>query len=335
MATHPRPQPAQTDRGQFTARIVDQSPLGRDHFSLVMQFIGRAAASFRKAQPGQFIQLACRDLNLDDPRLANPVLRRPISVAGLADDPTVLIDPPSRLPDFCGSEQTGPPVYLRIIYRAIGPATRNLSQYAPGDELNVLGPLGHGFTLPTDPTVRTILLGGGVGLPPMLFLADRLAAQGQQNTLVIAAARTEDLFACGINPSQLSQTNPLEPQQTIAELSHAGTPALLATDDGTVGIKGNVVSALTAFLDDNPDWRECQLFACGPDPMLKAVAGFSSSRGLPCQVCLEAYMACGIGLCQSCACRVHPPGNDAPDRIVYKLACSDGPVFDAAEVVWE
>ncbi len=302
-------------RGQYFAEIVDHKPYAIDHMQLQLKLTEIAALAFRKARPGQFIQITCHDLNHD--RTYTPLLRRPISIADLDINE-----------DSC---------IVTIIYRIVGPGTTWLSERKVGEKIDILGPLGQPFKLPQDKNQKCILLGGGIGLPPMFFLAHTLQQEGYENRLAFAAARGHTNLQNSFLMDAIDPEHPLKPGLSQINFNQSQTLSILATDDGTCGFHGTIVDALYLFLKLNPDWEDTHLFACGPKPMLRAIGQFSIERRMPCQVCLEAYMACGIGLCQSCAVAF----NDLEDinasikDAKYKLVCVNGPVFNAWNVDWE
>jgi len=184
-----------------------------------------------------------------------------------------------------------------ILVKAIGTGTDLLARMQVGDELVVFGPLGEGYR-PDETGRRPVLVAGGVGVAPLLFLARELAARGE-SPLFLYGARTEhDL--------------PLADEiRKVAEL-------VITTEDGSVGEKGLITAPLQRALaaSDNS-----MVYTCGPDGMLHAVANVASAAGVPCQVALEAPMACGMGTCKGCAVM----GTDGK----YRYVCHDGPVFDA------
>ena len=229
-----------------------------------------------EARPGHFVMIRVREGT-------DPLLRRPFSVCGTEKD---------RL--------------FHILYRVVGPGTSIMSAVRKGDTLSVLGPLGNGFELP-GPGETPILLAGGIGIAPILFLAGFV---GKDDALLMAGFRTAedivDFKACGLS----------------------GFPISLATDDGTVGQKGFVTDLLKGHLDEIKTTNPL-VFACGPAPMLKKVAAMIQDRGIPGQVSLEAYMACGVGACQGCAVKAA-----SMEDQVYFSVCKHGPVFDAASLDW-
>jgi dihydroorotate dehydrogenase electron transfer subunit len=242
----------------------------------------RAPTVAARGRPGQFVQLRVSEGY-------EPLMRLPLSLAG-ADAAEGEID---------------------VIYEHRGPKTAALSMLRAGEDLACLGPLGHGFTMP-ETDGAAVLVGGGVGLPPLLFLGETLRAQGIE-VVMLAGARTADKHL----PGDL--------------LRPAAQRCALATDDGSLGHCGLVTELLAAELADGGD---CTVYACGPHAMLRAVAALSAASAVPCQVSLEEYMACGIGICVGCAVAVRPE-SAANDYARYQRVCTTGPVFDSASIDWE
>lgn len=236
------------------------------------------------AVPGQFVEVRLGD------QIA-PFLRLPLSLSGR-----------NR------AEGT-----VDLLYEALGPKSELMSRFEPGRELACLGPLGHGFWMPP-PGQGAVLVGGGIGLPPLLFLAEALGRDGRDFVL-LAGART----AAQHLPDAL--------------LGQAAPAALRATDDGTLGHAGVVTDLLRAELGRRSD---CTVYACGPRAMMAATARLCADRGVACQVSLEEYMACGFGVCMGCAVEVLPPAEASPTSpyAQYSRVCADGPVFDASRVRW-
>jgi len=196
-----------------------------------------------------------------------------------------------------------------LFVKAIGPGSNALCALPLGGIAQCLGPLGHPFSPPPDGT-EAALVGGGYGVAPFSFLGDELARRGQ-------AAR---LFYGGRTRAEL----PL-----LGRLRDQGIEVVPATEDGSVGAKGRVTLALEAQLDRAT--KPQRLYACGPEAMLHAVARIAAARGLEAEVSLDPWMGCGVGTCLGCVVRVQGQG-DA--RWKYRCACTEGPVFDAARVVW-
>ena len=309
-------------RGTFPTRVLDNRSICLDHYRLVL-----SAARFPPSQPGQFIQVRCgrpdpagarevdwpagRPPRLSQPELAGrqPLLRRPFSLAGRRDR-------------HDASE-------LEVIHHVVGVGTAWLAELKAGAEVNVLGPLGNGFTI-ADDRPQAAILGGGAGIPPMLYLAEALAAAGKQ-AVAFAGARTGRALPLSTDPAEPpSQAG--WPTMCAAEFTARGAPTVVATDDGSLGFPALVHEAFARWLERrNPPPAELAVYACGPSEMMKAVAQICLPRGIQCQLALERYMACGMGTCQSCVVRVK---RDAHPGWEFKLACKDGPVFDARDLVW-
>jgi dihydroorotate dehydrogenase electron transfer subunit len=191
-----------------------------------------------------------------------------------------------------------------------------------------------------DPGIGAILIGGGVGLPPILYLARRLSADPstQGRTIAFCGAASRDLI-----PMQAKDDNSQSPDDiapaNVAEFAELGIPAVLCTDDGSFGFRGYVTEAVERYLQSPrrtalPSLARPTLYACGPEPMLKAVADIAQRHDLPCQIAVERAMACGLGTCQSCVIRVADPSLRTGRDWSYKLTCTDGPIFAANVLRW-
>ncbi len=198
---------------------------------------------------------------------------------------------------------------FRLFVKAIGAGTRGLTDMAVGDTALCLGPLGRPFTVPP-PGTEALLVAGGYGIAPLLLFSRELERRQ-------LAPR---LFYGGRTESELALRTSVEALRF---------PWHLATDDGSFGEQGRVTEPLERYLDACQ--RPAALFACGPHPMLRAVATIAARRGLKAEVSLDPWMGCGFGVCLSCVVRIRRPGEE---RGKYRCACTDGPVFDAQEVVW-
>ena len=299
-------------RGEFTGSIAAIHSFSEELKSLRLALSGQAAECFAQAKAGQFVQLACRELQ--NARCPTPLLRRPFSIAWVQYE----------------SER----VHLEIMYRVLGPGTKWLALRRPGDSINLLGPLGNGFKLPKEPGRPALLVGGGVGLPPMFFLADRLVEEGHKDVTAFVGARSKDQFIGSICPELGNSSDPLKPQPVIEQFNRSGTGCILATDDGSFGYHGLVIDALDQYLAEQDNPTAVDLYACGPEGMLKAVSELAVKFDLPCQICMEAYMSCGIGLCQSCVVQVKSQAAKET-KPSYKLVCTNGPVFDSRSIIWK
>jgi dihydroorotate dehydrogenase electron transfer subunit len=252
-----------------------------------------------RAQPGSFVHLSCDD---DIP------MRRPLSIM--------------RVDAAAG--------WIEVLYKVLGPGLAALSRRRVGDLLSVLGPIGHGFVAhPERP--RTLLVGGGVGIPPMVFLAEALRDDARARWKPLVLMGSEIPFPFRARPSTILV--PGIPAGAIAcmpLLDGWGVPSRLASRSGFPGCHDGFVTELAdAWLAslDAPALAEVEVFACGPTPMLEATARVARRHGVPCQVSLEEFMACAVGGCAGCAVRVQTPDGPAMKRV-----CVDGPVFDAATV---
>jgi dihydroorotate dehydrogenase electron transfer subunit len=318
-----------SSRQQFVATVALNDTLCREHYRLVF-----ALPQFPATEPGQFIQVSCRDLGIDysadellewtpgsvpqfhDQEMLAPLafLRRPFSLAGRRDTTTG--------------------VELEIIHRVVGVGTDWLSRLMPGDQVSLLGPLGNRFTLPAKDQTA-ILIGGGVGIPPMLYLAQKL--RGHQ-AVAFCGATTKDLLALSIASD--ADVNGITPTGCIREFAEQSIPSIITTDDGSYGFRGFVTQALEKWLDAQAGRSQLPavIYTCGPEPMMKRVAEIATTRGIPCQIAVERAMACGMGTCQSCCIRVKKPDPAKPPLAgkdwCWRLACTDGPVFTAEELLW-
>jgi dihydroorotate dehydrogenase electron transfer subunit len=258
----------------------------------------RAPATARAARPGSFVHLRCA---------ASLPMRRPMSI--------MRADPESGA--------------LEILYKVHGLGTRLLAQARVGDELSVLGPIGVPFKL-SGYRRRPLLIGGGVGIPPMIFLADHLRRLRPQLAPLLFMG-SEVPFPFAARPSGFLV--PGMPEGCIAAmplLEDWGIPSRLASVAGFPGCHAGFVTDLARhWLQAQPtgELADMELFACGPTSMLKAVARLAQEFALPCQISLEEYMACAVGGCAGCAVPVHTPAGLAMKRV-----CVDGPVFEAASI---
>jgi dihydroorotate dehydrogenase electron transfer subunit len=247
-------------------------------------------------------------LDVSGKELMTPLamLRRPFSLAGRRDT------------------KTG--VELEILHRVVGIGTNWLSQVKPGMQVNVIGPLGNHFELPGENTTA-ILVGGGVGIPPMIYLAEKLAGR---KAVVFCGALTRDLLPLNI-VGEASSVG--DAKLCIGEFAKHQVPAVVTTDDGSFGFKGLITQALERYLDSvlSPQ-SSALIYTCGPEGMMKRVGEIAAARKIPCQISVERAMACGMGTCQSCVIRVKDA--TASNGWRYRLACTDGPVFAQDALMW-
>ena len=275
------------------AEILSQDSYPCDQYLLRVQAPQCAA----RAQPGSFAHIQCAPLQ---------PMRRPLSV-------------------MRASPEQG---WVEFLYKVVGAGTRLLAARAPGEFISLLGPIGRPFAVHED-RPRPLLIGGGVGMPPMIFLADHLRMQTGFHPLVLLGS--EIPFPFRVVPSQfLVPGIPPEVTGSVPLLEDLGTPSRLASLRGYPGCYAGYVTELARHWLGSlepPGLGEVEVFACGPHPMLAAVAGLAKDFGLPCQVSLEEFMACAVGGCAGCAV---PVVTDA--GLAMKRVCVDGPVFDANAV---
>lgn len=301
------------------ATLLARTPICHEH--LALEF---ASASFPQSNPGQFLLLLCRaadeaaateivwpahgfpSLSGKDLCQSAAYLRRPFSIA-------------DQWTDEAGV------THLSVISHSVGPGTRWLSRLRPGDHVNVTGPLGRGFHAPSN-DVSAILIGGGVGIAPLLYLARWLHEAEHEAVTAIFGARRRELLPLRLlgEPAQ-----DMTPTACVELPGQAPYPAIIASDDGSIGLRGVVTDALRACCARSG--KRAVVFACGPDAMLRAVATLTRELGLSCQLCIERNMGCGMGACQSCVVRNRAPGDARGWR--WALACQDGPVFQRDELL--
>ncbi len=188
---------------------------------------------------------------------------------------------------------------IRLVYRVVGEGTREFSRLAPEDQIKIMGPLGNGYTLSDK---KAILVAGGIGIPPMLQLAKELK-------------RVEKTIVLGYRDSQTFLKDELERYGRV----------VAASEDGSVGVKGNVLDAIREEGIEGDI-----IYSCGPMSMLRAVKAYAEEKGMEAQISLEERMACGIGACLACVCQSKEV--DGHSHVHNKRICKDGPVFDAQEV---
>lgn len=251
-------------------KVVSQNSLGNGIFDMVLQTENIAKA----AKAGQFVSVYSND--------ASKLLPRPISLCGI-------------------DREKGT---LRLVYRVTGEGTgtEEFSRLKAGDTVKILGPLGNGFTVVSGK--KAFLIGGGIGVPPMLQLAKEMKASGE-DIQVVMGYRNSDTFL-------------LEEFEEVAE-------TFVATEDGSLGTKGNVIDAIK-----NEKLNADIIYTCGPTPMLRALKAYAEENNMECYISMEERMACGIGACLACVCKSRE--KDAHTNVNNKRICKEGPVFNAKEV---
>jgi len=276
------------------AEVLSQRAYRGDQYILRLH----APRCAQRAQPGSFVHLSC------DPLLP---MRRPLSI-------------------MRAHRHEG---WIDLLYKVVGHGTALLARRRTGERLSLMGPIGQPF-LPHLERPRPLLIGGGVGIPPMVFLAEALgAAQGTYRPLVLMGSEVP--FPFKSRPSEIMIPGmPAGVIATMPLLEGWGVACRLASRQDFPGChQGYVTDLARAWLDglDADTRAEVEVFACGPHPMLDAVARLAREYGLPCQVSLEEFMACAVGGCAGCVVEVQTAAGPAMKRV-----CVDGPVFDAAAV---
>jgi dihydroorotate dehydrogenase electron transfer subunit len=222
-----------------------------------------------QAQPGQFVMVRCGDGDKFQ-------LRRPFSIHQIEGKRLVLL------------------------FNVVGRGTRWLSQCQAGDSLDLLGPLGNGFSIAPE-TKKLLLVAGGIGVAPLAFLAQKALKQGCSATLLLGAKTAAELYPKNLLPPDVK--------------------LITATEDGSSGQKGMITNLLPDYIDGAD-----RLFACGPLPMYKAMAKIPELKSKPAQVSLEVRMGCGLGVCYGCTVKT---------KNGLKQVCKDGPVFELGDVLWD
>ena len=327
-------------RGRFDAHVVMNRQLCREHYLLRLQLSG----DFPPTVPGQFVQLGCRtpDAVTDIETLLGGVRSWPANTAGRVAaiqpelcQPTALLRRPFSLAGR-GEDDNG--TWIELVHRVVGVGTQWLADLSVNDAVDLIGPLGNQFELPVDKSIG-LLVGGGVGLPPMFYLAQQLEREKWQ-AIAFVGAQSQDLLAIDvIGNVQIDTGGNATP--CTEQFNRYGFSTVITTDDGSKGLCGFITDGLSYQLGQmsGDDKSHAVIFTCGPEPMMRVTASLAAQHGVDCQVCLEQSMACGMGTCQSCVVKIETPtaahALTNQDRLWrYKLACSDGPVFDASQVLW-
>ena len=251
---------------QVMAEIIRHTSLSDGIFDMTL----KAEEIAKEAKAGQFISVYLNN--------KSKILPRPISICGI-------------------DKEAGT---LRIVYRTVGDGTKELSDYKEGEMVKILGPLGNGFT---QKDKKAILIGGGIGIPPMLELMKQLDC----DKTAVLGYRDSAMF--------------------LKDEFEAVCDVKVATEDGSQGTKGTVIDAIEKYGVEGK-----VIYACGPMPMLKALAVYAEEHGMEAQISLEERMACGIGACLGCICKTKE--KDHHTNVNNTRICKDGPVFDAKEVVF-
>ena len=254
----------------------------------------RTPIPYGDIKPGQFLMVRISEESF-------PLLRRPFSIHSLRD-----------LSTKDASD-------IEILYKVVGKGTNLMASWKRGKKLDILGPLGNGFSLSTKMGTQ-FLVAGGIGVAGLFALSQWMKAHGHKCLVFIGGKTKEDILC-------------------VDEFKGLGADVYMATEDGGMGFQGMITDMLKSFLHDRPN--PSGLFACGPVDMLKAIAEIAKSKSIPCQVSLESRMACGLGACLGCVIRTKGKfpliSQEATFHgwgVSFKLVCNDGPIFDSEEVDW-
>lgn len=264
------------------------------------QYIMRIAAPkvAAHARPGAFVHIRC------NPEIP---MRRPISLMRV-------------------NATEG---WIEIYYKVVGTGLRALGKAQVGDLISILGPIGNGFSA-NPASSNQLMIGGGVGIPPMLFLAETLHADTEHKWSPLVFMGSESPFPFELTPSAIALSGmPHDATACVPDIEQVGIASRLASQQNYAGVhKGFVTELARAWLLANPDKQKTtEIYACGPEPMLAAVAKLVAEFNIDAQLCLEEYMACAVGGCAGCAVEVHTKNGTAMKRV-----CVDGPVFKASEI---
>ncbi len=306
------------------ATVVANPQICREHRKVTLR-----VRKFPIAQPGQFVHLMPGEFVPESQNVAPQHARLESVPSGGGPEIDLTV---RRAFSIAALRRSGDHADIDVVYRVVGKCTRWMSGLSIGGRVNLLGPVGNQFTTAEDKKLA-LLVAGGVGLPPMMWWAQRLSELNIE-TIAFVGAQSGDLLALELSDDNPPTASGTEPKLSAREFAQHGVRVVLSTDDGSLGFAGYVTDALAAYLDaHSPDADGVATYACGPELMMKAVADLCAQRLIDCQLCMERSMACGMGTCQSCVVPVHDA--DAPDDWCYKLCCTDGPIFNAQEVIWD
>ena len=311
-------------RRHFGGRVLTRQDISPDCF-----WIDVEAQQFAGARPGQFVVVQCAGAadqlaghawqnssqwpQVSSPELQSPValLRRPFSIADMPD----------------GADGTRFSLHIRTA----GPGTIWLANNVhPGAELQIIGPLGNNFK--TKDVRQAILVAGGIGVASMSFLARELKKQGSEVVLLVGA-KSRELLPLTLTEGAIIDEEG-EPSLCCEKFTALDIRVGISTDDGSLGRLGLLSETMADFLSRHRELSQTGtvVYTCGPEAMMAEVVRIAGRRQLPCQVCMERQMACGLGACQTCVCRQKT--NQDEDSWDYKLVCSNGPVFDGHSILW-
>ncbi len=282
---------------QVNSNIISNKRLTENCWRMVLD----ASQIASGVKPGQFIHIKIGGSN-------GPLFRRPLSVFRRV-----------KLGDTLGIE---------VIYKVVGRGTGLMTELRKGNQIDIIGPLGHGFEWHRDKSVK-VLVAGGTGAACLFLLAEEISEAGLQLKILLGAETKTSLIL-------------------KKEFASLGAEVMVSTDDGSQGYHGFVTEMLDKALDERKISSDCVVYSSGPEPMLKALAPICQKYHIPAQVSMERHMMCGIGACLACVCKVdknhisrHRDLGSSHIQFVsekefgYALVCKDGPVFDIHEVIFD
>ena len=287
---------------QLEVKITENKKISRDFYKIRVESVYLA----KNSKPGQFVEVKCSDG-------FEPLLRRPLGVHRISNNG------------------------IEILYEVVGKGTKLLSRKRSGDIIDVIGPLGNGFSFARSMVHgpwSMVLIAGGVGVAPLVALAEnlvhssKLIVHGKRKKIklyVLIGARTKSHILC------------------VDEFKKLGAEVIIYTEDGSLGKKGLITAGLNSLLP-TLNSQLSTIYACGPIAMLKTIAKIAETKRIPCQVSMEERMACGVGVCLGCPVRIRTAYSVQRTALTqyaqrntqyeYKMVCKDGPVFNAEDVVW-
>ncbi len=284
---------------QVESMVLLNEKLNKDSYRMVID----SAEIASEAKPGQFLMVRITEIN-------DPLFRRPFSI-------------------FRRTVTKFDSLGVEIVYKIVGRATRLMSKLRPGDKLDIIGPLGHGFELRKDRKTH-ILIGGGTGVATLFMLGEEISKENNFDLFILIGAKNKD--------------------SVIVEKDFRSLNAhvMVSTDDGTYGYHGLVTEMFLDLLENKSISTDCTVYASGPESMLKRLVLICKKFNLDGQIAMERHMMCGFGACLSCVCKIDPNHisnkrdlNSSYIQIIpgskfgYALTCKEGPVFDMEEVIFD
>lgn len=304
------------------AQVIRNTRLCDEHLEIELVYLG-----FPNSEPGQFLELHCAEVMPESARVVAWPGEGRLQLSGLCfPRREAFLNRPFSIADHW-MDADGVP-HFTVISRTIGPGTAFLERLRPGDTLSVTGPLGVGFQIPRH-DVPLLLVGGGVGIPPLLYLARRLHERKHRGVSMGFGVRKREYFPLRL----IAEPDRGGSARICCELpGGADYPSAVATDDGSLGVHGLVTTIVERWAEQYAaKLSEAQVLACGPQRMLQALAAQTRRLGVGAQLCIERNMGCGLGTCLSCVVRVREPTAQQGWR--WALSCSEGPVFDRDRLI--